>query len=80
MKDELIVFLAIDNILNDLDLEYEGLPEETVNLIESKVYESYGLKITSQESHVEEVRKLIVEDMHRYRKKLLKKLIPHEEI
>lgn len=67
MKDKLLLLLAFDALLMEMDNEYVSVPDESAQLIESKVFESYGLKVTASDEEVKEMRKSFVQDIKKYR-------------
>lgn len=78
MNDKMLLMLAFDSLLLELDEEYEDLPEEVIRMIEAKVYESYGLEITSRHKDVLVIRQSLIRDARKYRDKLIKDITEEE--
>ncbi|KEF40438.1 hypothetical protein M670_00464 [Schinkia azotoformans MEV2011] len=74
MDDKYLLLLAFDALLLSLDCEYEPVSEEQFNLLQSKVYEGYGLKITSTNEDYEKIKELLIQDVRKYRKQLFEEI------
>lgn len=74
MENKYLLLLAFDSLLIALDDEYERLPEEQLKLIESKVYEHYGLKITSSKEDLNKINALLIQEVKEYRDKIVNEL------
>lgn len=72
MDSKLLLLLAWDALLMELDGDYEAVPEEQVQLVKSKVYEYYGLKVTSSKEDVVNVNNLLIQDIKKYRDQIFK--------
>ena len=78
MSDKLLMMLAIDLFLVELDDNYEGYPKETIQLIESKVYESYGLELSSSSEDALHVKNSMMKDVYKFRDKLVKEITENQ--
>lgn len=74
MNNKYLLLLAFDALLLELDDEYEGVPEEHLNLIQSKVYECYGLKVTSSKEDIKNINALLIHDVKNYREQIIKEI------
>lgn len=74
MGDKLLLLLALDALLLELDDEYDGLAEEHLQLINSKVLESYGLTVTSSKKELKKIKLLMIQDVKKYREQLIKEI------
>jgi hypothetical protein len=71
VRNELITLLAYDALLLELDNEYQGVPETQLNLIHSKVLESYGLTLTSTKKEMDGMQKEIIKDIYKLRDSII---------
>lgn len=74
MNNKMLILLALDALLLEIDDEYEGVEEEQLQLIKSKVYEGYGLKVSSSKEDLKKVNELMIEDVKRFRQQLIQEI------
>lgn len=71
MNSKLIMIMAIDTLLLEIDTEYEEVPRNVHDLVQLKVYEEYGLTLDSTYEEVEEMKKRMIEDIKKFREELI---------
>lgn len=74
MDENLLLLLAFDSLLLELDDDYEGVTQEQNELIHSKVLESYGLTVSSSKEEIAKLKELMIQDVKKYREKLIKNI------
>lgn len=74
MDNKLIILLALDAMLLEIDDEYEGVPEEQCQFIKSKVLEGYGLTVTSSKADIQEMKVSMIRDIKKYRDQLIEEI------
>lgn len=72
--DKYLLLLAFDSLLLELDNNYEGVSDEQNNLIQSKIYENYGLSANSTNEEVSMIREHLINDTRKYRDNLMEEL------
>lgn len=79
MKEKLILALAYDGLLLELDEEYEGVPAEHIDLLKAKLFEEYGFKVTSAVTELTRVQQEVVVDVRKMRDELIGELTKGDE-
>ncbi len=74
MNNKYLLLLAFDSLLLDIDTDYEGVPDEILNLIQTKVYETYGITVHSSKDDIKGINELLVQDVRKYRDQILKEI------
>ena len=74
MNDKLIKVLAIDTLLLNIDKDYEKIPKEKHDLIQSKILESYGLNIHSKSEELKETKNKMIKDVQAFRDELISEI------
>lgn len=75
MDNKMIMMLALDSLLLELDKDYEGIPYQVTDLIQSKVFESYGMRVDCTHEEALTIQKNMINDVKKYRDKLFEELI-----
>ena len=74
MDNKYLLLLAFDALLLELDDDYESASEEQLQLIKSKVYEHYGLTVSSSREDGMKINALLIQDVKNYRDQIIKEI------
>lgn len=75
MNNKMIMALALDALLLELDRDYESVPQEVADLLQAKVFESYGMRVDCTHEEALTIQKNMINDVKKYRDKLFEELI-----
>ena len=74
MSEDLMILLAFDSLLKEIDPDYSELSKDKFDFIKSRIFESYGMAITSDEDDIEVITNKIIKDLNEYKDSLIKSL------
>jgi hypothetical protein len=74
MKKNLLLLLAFDALLLELDEDYQGISDTEQTIINGKVLEEYGLRIGDTTQDHTEVRRRMVKEIYVFRDEVIQKI------
>jgi hypothetical protein len=74
VKKELIMLLAFDALLLELDENFKGVNENDLSLIHAKTLEEYGMKIGDEKEKYENMQKEMIRDIYKMREDIVSKI------
>jgi hypothetical protein len=74
MKKNLLLLLAFDALLLELDEDYQGISDTEQTIIGGKVLEEYGLKVGDTTQDHTEVRQQMIKEIYEFRDEVIKEI------